>query len=86
MGSDESGGEEDESEGRIDERRDRRADIAKAGPAGEEIDVDMIFAGIVRDRETRHENAEANDQDRGEGVAEPVAQGDRATDSLEREE
>ena len=39
-------GKEQKGEGGVDQRRDRRADIAKAGTAGQKIDIDAIGRGV----------------------------------------
>ncbi len=77
--------EEDEGEGRIDQRGDGRADIAEAGAAGEQVDVDAVFGGVIGDRQAGEEDDHADDRDRQGRVGEAVVERDRAADGLERQ-
>ncbi|MGY3528432.1 hypothetical protein ACVISU_001200 [Bradyrhizobium sp. USDA 4452] len=79
-------GEEDEGEGGVDQRGNGRADIAEAGAAGQQVDVDAAFGGMVGDRQSAQEDDDADDQDRGRGVHRTVVQRDGAADRLQREE
>jgi hypothetical protein len=45
-------GKEQECEGRVDQRRNGRADIAEPGAAGEEIDIDAVLGRVVGDRQS----------------------------------
>ena len=78
--------EEQERERGIDQRRDGRADVAEAGAAGEQVDVDAIARRVVGDRKAGQENERADDQDRGGGVDEAVIDGDRSADRFQRQE
>ncbi|MGY4346972.1 hypothetical protein ACVWXM_003439 [Bradyrhizobium sp. GM7.3] len=77
--------EEDEGEGGVDQRRDGRADITEAGAAGEQVNVDAAFGGIIGNRDAAAEDDDGDDEDRGGGVGNPVIQGDGAADRLKRE-
>jgi hypothetical protein len=77
--------EEDEGEGRIDQRCDGRADVAEAGAAGQEIDVDAAFGGMVGDRQTAAEDDDADDEDGGGGVGDAIIERDGAADRLQRQ-
>ncbi len=79
-------GEEQKRERGIDQRRDGRADVAEAGAAREQVDVDAIGRGVVGDRQAGQENEAADDQDRGGRVDEAVIDGDRSADRFERQE
>jgi hypothetical protein len=78
-------GEEDEGERRINQRGNSRADIAETGTAGEEIDINAAFCGIIRDRQSAAEDDDADHQDRCRGVGHAVIDGDGAADGLEGE-
>ena len=77
---------EDEGEGRVDQRGDGRADIAEAGAAGQQIDVDAAFGGVIGDRQAAAEDDDADDEDGGGGVGDAVIQGDGAADRFQRQE
>ncbi len=78
-------GEEQEREGRVDQRRDGRADVAEAGAAGQKIDVDPVGGGVIGDRQSGEEDHAADRKDGRRRVCHPVIDGDRASDRLERE-
>ncbi|NJO55845.1 MAG: hypothetical protein HC834_05225, partial [Rhodospirillales bacterium] len=54
-------GEEDEGEGCVDERRHGGAEIAEAGAASQQIDVDAVPRGVIADRQAREENQRTDD-------------------------
>src|SRR6185437_15533152 len=66
--------EEDEGEGGVDQRGYRRADIAEAGAAGQQVDIDAAFSGMVGNWQTAKENDDADDQDGSGGVGCAVIQ------------
>ena len=78
--------EEDEGEGGVDQRGDGRADVTEPGAAGQQVDVDAAFGGMVGDRQAAAEDDDADDQDRRGGVGDAVIEGDRAPDRLQRQE
>ena len=77
---------ENEGEGCVDQRRDGRADVAEAGAAGQKIDVDAAFGGVIGDRQTAAENDDADDEDGCGGVGDAVIKGDGAADRFQRQE
>ncbi len=79
-------GKEYEGEYGVDQRCDRRPYIAEARPAREEVHVDVVFARVIGDWQSCYEDESGNDQYSGKGIAEPVAERDRAANRLEREE
>ena len=76
-------GEEDEGEGGVDQRGQRRADVAKAGTARQQVHVEAVARGVVADRQTGDEDDQAGDKDGPEGIDEAVIDQQRRTDSLE---
>ena len=78
--------EEDEGEGRVDQRGDGRADIAEAGAARQQVDVDAAFGGVIGDRQTAAEDDDADDQDGHGGIGEAVVERDGAADRFQRQE
>ena len=79
-------GEEDEGEGGVDQRGDGRADIAEAGAAGEQVDVDAVARGVARHRQAGEEQEDAGDDGGGDGVGDAVGERDRPADRLQRQE
>ena len=79
-------GEQNEGEGRIDERRHGRADVAEAGAPGQQVDVDPVAGRIDGDRQPGEEQDDSHDQRGGEHVGEPVGERDGAPDRLEGQE
>ena len=77
---------EDEGEGGVDQRGDGRADVTEAGAAGQKIDVDAAFGGVIGDRQAAAEDDDADDEDGGGGVGDAVIEGDGAADRLQRQE
>ena len=77
--------EEDEGEGGVDQRGDGRADIAEAGAAGQQVDIDAAFGGMVGNRQAAKEDDDADDQDGGGGVGCAVIQRNRAADRFQRQ-
>src|SRR6478752_6063267 len=75
-------GEADEGEGGVDQRGDGRADIAEAGAAGEQVNVDAAFGCIIGNRHAAEEDDGGDDEDRGRGVGDAVIEGDRADGSV----
>ena len=78
--------EQDERERRVDERRDRRADVAEAGAAREQVHVDAVVGGVVADRQAGGEDDQADGDDGPERVLEAVVDGDGAADRFQHEE
>ena len=78
--------EQEEGEGGVDQGRDGRADIAESCAAGEQVDVDPVFAGVVADRQAGQENERADREDRRDCVVEPIGEGEGAADRLARQE
>ena len=78
--------EEDEGEGGVDQRGDGRADVAEAGAARQQVDVDAVFGGVIGDRQAAEEDDDADDEDRRGGVGEAVVERDGAADRLQRQE
>ena len=78
--------EEDEGEGGVDQRGDGRADIAEAGAAGQQVDVDAAFGGMIGNRQAAEEDDDADDEDGGGGVGDAVIQRNGAADRLQRQE
>ena len=77
--------EEDEGEGGVDQRGDGRADIAEAGAAGQQVDIDAAFCGMVGNRQAAKEDDDADDQNGGGGVGRAVIQRNRAADRFQRQ-
>ena len=78
--------EEDEGEGGVDQRGDGRADIAKAGAAGEQVDIDAAFGGVIGNGQAAAENDDADDQDRGGGVGDAIVKRNGAADRFQGQE
>ena len=78
--------EENEGEGCVDQRGDGRADVTEAGAAGQQIDVDAAFGGVIGDRQAAAEDNDTDDEDRRGGVGDAVIEGDGAADRLQRQE
>ncbi|MGY4283598.1 hypothetical protein ACVWXO_002818 [Bradyrhizobium sp. LM2.7] len=78
--------EEDEGEGGVDQRGDGRADITEAGAAGEQVNVDAAFGGIIGNRDAATEDDGGDDEDRGGGVGDAVVEGDGAADGFQGQE
>src|SRR5258706_5753780 len=62
----------DEGERGVDERCDRRADIAKSSASREKVDVDSVFCGIVADWQTERENDRADNEDRSHRIRKTI--------------
>ena len=78
--------EEDEGERGVDQRGDGRADVAEAGAARQQIDVDAAFGGVIGDRQAAAEDDDADDEDGGGGVGDAVIERDGAADRFQRQE
>ncbi|MDT2024571.1 hypothetical protein OIM99_27610 [Methylocella sp. CPCC 101449] len=72
--------EENEGEGSVDQRSDRRAQITKARAACQQIDIDAMFGGVIADRKTSQKDKRADDENGRHGVAESISERDRAAD------
>ena len=70
----------------IDQRRDRRANVAEAGAARQQVDVDAAARGMIGDRQAAAEDDDADHQDGGRGIGDAVVQRDGAADRLQRQE
>ncbi len=79
-------GEQQEGERRIDERGDGRAEVAEAGAAGEQVDVDAVPGRVEGDGQADEEHDHREYGDSPQGVAETIRDGDGATDRLHRQE
>jgi hypothetical protein len=79
-------GEQDERERGVDQRCDRRAHVAEAGAAGEQVDVDTIAGRVARNGQADQEHQQAEERDRPHRVGEAVGEGQRTADGLAREE
>ena len=75
-----------EGEGRIDQRRDRRADIAEARAPGQKVDVDAVADGVAADRKPDQQHRDRGDENGEKRVRRAVGEGDCTTDRLERQE
>jgi hypothetical protein len=73
-------GEEDEGEAGVDDRGQRRAEIAESGATGEQVHVDGILRRVVGDRDAGGEDDDRGDADRDDGAGEAVGDGYRAAD------
>ena len=78
--------EEQEGEGGVDQRGDRRADIAEAGGAREQVDIDPVGGGVVGNRHAGQEDQRPDHQDGARRIGEAVIDGDRAADCFQRQE
>jgi hypothetical protein len=79
-------GEEQEGERGVDQRGDRRTDIAEARTTGEQVDVDAVFRGVIGDRDAGEKDDGADRKDGRSAVGEAVIDCDRPADRLERQE
>jgi len=78
--------EEDEGEAGVDQRGQRRAQVAEAGAAGQQVHVQPVAGGVVADRQAGEEGDQPDHQDGAERIGEAVAQRDGAADGLQRQE
>ena len=78
-------GKKDKGERRIDQRRNRRADIAKSCTTGEQVDIDAVLGRIVRNRQSHHENDGAHHTDGCHGIIKAVIQGNGRTNGFQRQ-
>ena len=79
-------GEQQERERRVDQRGHRRAHVAEAGAAREQVDVHAVFRGVVGDGQADEEHQHGERADGPGGVRESVEQGERAADGFAGEE
>ena len=79
-------GKEQEGETGVDQRGDGRADIAKAGAAGQQVHVHAVARGVVTDGQAGEEDDQAHRQNRPQGIGEAIAQGQGAADGLQGQE
>ncbi len=77
---------ENERKGCVDQRGNGRADVTKPRAAGQKVDVDAAFGGVIGDRQTAAENDDADHEDGGGGIGDAVFERDGAADRLQREE
>ncbi len=77
--------EEDEGEGGVDQRGDGRADVAEPRAAGQQVDIDAAFGGMIGNRQAAKEDDDADDQDGHRGVGGAVIQRNGAADGFEGE-
>ena len=78
--------EEDEGEAGVDERSQRRAQVAEAGAAREQIHVQPVSRRIDRNRQGGGEDDAAHRHDRPERIGEAMVQRQCRPDGLERQE
>ncbi len=74
---------EDESKGGVDQRSDRRADVAKAGAARQQIHVQPVTGGSVANRQADQKDNQAGGQDGPEGVDEAAIEHHRRADRFQ---
>jgi hypothetical protein len=73
-------GEEDEGERREDDVRDDRAVVPEAGAAGDQVEVEVVAGGVVRQREAGGEDDHREHEDAPEGVGGAVGDADVGAD------
>ncbi len=78
--------EEDEREARVDQRGDRRAEVAEAGAAREQVHVQAVTGRIDRDRPAGQRDDQSRRQDGPERVDEAVLDQERRADRLQHQE
>ena len=78
-------GEEDEGERGVDQRRDRRADVAEAGAARQQVDVDAGHAAPVGDRQADEKDQQRDHGHRQHRVGKAEADRDAGADGFERQ-
>ena len=78
--------EEDESEGRVDQRGDRRADVAEPGAARQEVNIDAAFCGMIGNRQATAEDNDADDEDSGRRIGDAVIERNRSADGFQSQE
>ena len=76
----------DEGEGRVDQRRDGRADVAEARAARQQVHVDAMARGVDADRQAGQEDDQPGQQDGPEGVDETVLHQQRGAHRFEDQE
>ncbi len=72
--------EEDEGEAGEDDTGEDRTEVAEAGTAGDEVQVDVVAGPVVGQREAGHEDDDGRDGDREQRVAGAVGQADAGAD------
>ena len=78
-------GEKNEGKRRIDQRGDRRADIAKASAACQQIDIDPIARGVIADGQCGQEQQGPNDHNGQDGDIETIGERKGCADRLKRQ-
>ncbi len=78
-------GEEDEGEGGVDQRGDRRADVAETGAACQQVHVQPVPRRHDADRQAEQEDDQASGEDRPERIDEPSLQQHRRADRFQHE-
>ena len=76
---------EDEGKGRVDQRGDGRADVTEAGAAGQQVDIDAAFGGMVGNRQSAAEDDDADDQNGSSGVCRAIVKRDGSADGFQRQ-
>ena len=77
--------EEDEGEGGVDQRGDRRADVAETGAACQQVHVQPVPRRHDADRQAEQEDDQASGEDRPERIDEPSLQQHRRADRFQHE-
>ena len=75
--------EEQERETGIDQRRERRAEIAEPRAAGEQIDIHAVAGGVIADRQTDQKYGGTDGTDRPGSVGEAIAHHQHGADRLQ---
>ena len=78
--------EEDEGEARVDQRGQRRADVAEAGAPRQQVHVDAVPRRVDADRQAGQEDDQAGGQDGQRRVGPAVLQQQRRADRLQDQE
>jgi hypothetical protein len=78
--------EEDEREAGVDQRRDRAADVAETGAAGQQVHVDAVARGVQADRQPGQEDDQPGGQDRQRRVDKTVLHQQRRAHGLQDQE
>ncbi|MNU97608.1 hypothetical protein D3C71_876900 [compost metagenome] len=72
--------------GGVDQRGNGRADVAKAGPARQQIHVQAMARRVIGNRQAGQEGDQGHGDDGPEGVDEAIVQRQRTADGFQRQE
>jgi hypothetical protein len=75
-------GKEQEGERCIDQRGDRRSEIAETGTTRQQVDIDSECRGVIGNRNAGKQNERADGQDRAGRIDEAVIDGDRTANGF----